>query len=773
MHGTNPGSKKICHVASADLTLRFLLLPKLLFLKNERYEVRAVCSPGPLVGEIESAGIPVKTIAITRKTFTPFSDLLALARLFFYFKKERFDAVHTHAPKSAFLGQIAAVLAGVPVRVTTIHGLYADPNSSRIKKYFFIVIEKITARCATHIFSQNQEDIATMLSWKTLRPEKITYLGNGIDLARFNPSRFSDSDVLKKKRELGLPDDAMVIGTVGRLVKEKGYLDLFEALKIIIETYPKAVLLAIGPEERQKADRFDPVIVKEYGLEGHVKFLGQVTDIETLYPVMDVFALASHREGFPRSVIEAMAMQKPVVVTDIRGCREEIEDGISGLMVPPRNPRALALAIMDLLKDRQKAVALAEAARSRALEEFDERLVFARIQEAYRRLLHRPLRVCQVTTVDITVRFILWNIILDLREKGYEVSVACSPGPWVPFFREQGFAVKEIPMTRAMTPLKDLIALMRLFFYFRRERFDIVHTHTPKAGVIGRIAARLAGVPIVIHSSHGFYIGVKMEPIAKRIIMLAEKVASYFCDIVISQSQEDVDFAIRRSVISPAKIKLLRYGIDIARFKPIAAGSQEVLEKKKALGLEKKRVIGMVGRFVKEKGYLDMFEAFTLVKKVIPDSALLLVAPKDQKPDALDLSILDRYGIRKDTVLLGYEKEVMDIERLYPCMDVFVLPSFREGFPYSIMEASACAKPVVATDIRGCREAVENGATGMLVPYGNPEELAKAIIAILSDADLARAMGGRGRKKAEREFDQAQAFIRLETEYRRLIEKKL
>ena len=102
----------------------------------------------------------------------------------------------------------------------------------------------------------------------------------------------------------------------------------------------------------------------------------------------------------------------------------------------------------------------------------------------------------------------------------------------------------------------------------------------------------------------------------------------------------------------------------------------------------------MVGRFVKEKGYLDLFEAFKLVKNEVPDAALLIVAPKDvEKPDALNKSVLKEYGIHKDTVLLGYEKEIINIEEIYPLMDVFVLPSFREGFPYSIMEAMASGSP--------------------------------------------------------------------------------
>lgn len=382
------------------------------------------------------------------------------------------------------------------------------------------------------------------------------------------------------------------------------------------------------------------------------------------------------------------------------------------------------------------------------------------------------IKTCHVTTVDITARFIILDFLKFLIKENYGVVSVCSFSKHRDFLKKEGVPLHDIKMTRRITPLADFVSFINLFLYFKKEKFDIVHTYTPKAGFLGRIAARLAGVPIVVHTSYGFYVGVAMPVWLKKTILLAEKISSHFCDLVFSQNKEDIELATREKIVDPQKIKLLTYGIDIERYNPSKFGDSFVLAKKKELGISGKKVVGMVGRFVKEKGYLDLFSAFKIIKEKVSEAVLILVAPEDKaKADALDISVLREYNIEKDAVVLGYDNEVADMEKIYPLMDVFVLPSYREGFPFSIMEASALAKPVVATDIRGCREAVENGITGKLVQLGDYKQLANEILYFLNNPGKAREMGNNGRKKAEREFDERLVFGRIKEEYQKLIEK--
>lgn len=377
---------KICHIANSDSVVKFLLLPQLKFLEQEGYDVFVVCTCGKWIDEIKKEGIKIKDIKIKRR-ITPFYDLITLFKLYVYLKKEKFDIVHTHNPKPGLLGQAAAKTAGVPIIINTIHGLYFDQNSSIFKRDFFIFIEKIAAECSDLIFSQNKEDISTLIKEKITGREKIKYLGNGVDLKKFDLQRFSEEFIARKKKELGLNPDFRIIGAVGRLVAEKGYLDLFEALKIVLQKFPKILLLVVGPEDSEKKDAINIDIIKDYGIEKNIVFLGERTDLDELYSLMDIFVFPSHREGFPRSLIEAMAMQSPIIVTDIRGCREAIDNGRTGILAPMKNPEKLADAIVFLLESPEKAKEMGKSARKKAEKEFDENLVFDRIKKEYDRLL--------------------------------------------------------------------------------------------------------------------------------------------------------------------------------------------------------------------------------------------------------------------------------------------------------------------------------------------------------------------------------------------------
>lgn len=381
---------KVCHVANTDMAVRFLLLNQLKFLKTQGYNICAVCSKGSLIKDVEKEGIKVKTIDFNRG-FNPSAHLITLFRLFFYFKKEKFDIVHTHNPVPGFLGQLAAKMTGVPIIINTIHGFYFNENSFSLQRDLLILIEKIAAKCSDLIFSQNKEDIKTAIKEKICNSQKIKYLGNGVDIQKFNGERFSEEFIDKKKGELNLNSNFKIIGIIGRLVKEKGYLELFEALKKVLNRFPDIMLLVIGPEEPKKKDKIKRNIVKNYGIEENVLFLGQRTDIDELYPLFDIFVLPSHREGFPRTIIEAQAVAKPVITTNIRGCREAIENNKTGILISPKNSEELSKAVIYLFENLERAKEMGKSGRRKVEREFDEKIVFDRIKKEYQRLIKEKL----------------------------------------------------------------------------------------------------------------------------------------------------------------------------------------------------------------------------------------------------------------------------------------------------------------------------------------------------------------------------------------------
>ncbi len=388
INATLQKKRKVCHVASADITLKFLLFPQMKYLKHLGYDVYAVSAAGKWIPEIQAAGITVYTPQITRRMFTPLADLIALAHLVSFFRKERFEIVHTHTLKASFLGQIAAFLARVPIRIYTNHGLdFENPSFSRWKRALFIVVDKVIARLVHVAFFVNVEDMRIVQREGIYAFHKMRYFGGPVNLDRFNPARFSQEFIQKKKQELGIPLGEKVVGIVGRLVKDKGYFELFEAFKKVLTHFPGAVLLIVGSLEPEKKDRFTMDVLPSFGIGKNTMYLGERTDVEEIYPLMDVFVLPTYREGLGVSILEASAMKLPVVATDIRGCRGSVNKGITGILVPPKNSEKVAEAVLYLLLNPEKAKAMGGAGRKKVEKEFDERVVFERVQREYERLL--------------------------------------------------------------------------------------------------------------------------------------------------------------------------------------------------------------------------------------------------------------------------------------------------------------------------------------------------------------------------------------------------
>ena len=189
---------------------------------------------------------------------------------------------------------------------------------------------------------QNPEDVITLHQLKVPKG-RIRQLGNGIDLDRFGPP---DAAVRAAVRsELGIAPDALVVGAIGRLVVEKGYRELFAAWETLRTEHPDAVLVVVGPSQPDKADGLDQATLDAAEAIG-VRFTGMRDDVERIYHALDVYALLSHREGFPRSAMEAAACGLPIVATDIRGCRQVVDHDRTGLLVPPRDPHALATEML-------------------------------------------------------------------------------------------------------------------------------------------------------------------------------------------------------------------------------------------------------------------------------------------------------------------------------------------------------------------------------------------------------------------------------------------
>ena len=365
---------KICQLTNVGFALNKFLLPLIDAQLSNGDEVVAVCADDEYVAKLRHEGYRVETLSITRG-MNPIKHLHSIWVIFWFLRKENFDLVHVHTPVAALLGRIAAWLCGVPLVIYTAHGFYFHDEMSAIKRIFFVSLERFAGRFTTLLFTQSSEDERAAVIEKIMPKDLVFEIGNGVNVNQFN----SEAGLLgnRIRSELGIADNHFVVGMIGRQVKEKGILELLEAARILIGKYSDISFVIVG--DRLNSDHAEGVEASINKVlsssKGRLVLTGMRSDIPQLLAAMDLFTLPSWREGMPRSIIEAMMMSLPVVATDIRGSREEVVNNETGLLVPLRNPKALAQAIELLYKDREKTKKMGKAGRKRALKLYNEKNV--------------------------------------------------------------------------------------------------------------------------------------------------------------------------------------------------------------------------------------------------------------------------------------------------------------------------------------------------------------------------------------------------------------
>ncbi|HEX8802652.1 MAG TPA: glycosyltransferase family 4 protein [Acidimicrobiales bacterium] len=376
---------QVAHLTTVDSSLRYLLRPQLRAVRDLGGDVLGISAPGPYADELEAEGIRHAPLGSSTRGMDLRADLRSARELWRILRRERPDVLHTHNPKPGVYGRIVGRLARVPVVVNTNHGLWATEDDGRKRRLAVLGMEAVAARFSHAELLQNPEDLELLTRRHINRRSRTTLLGNGIDLERFAPDAVDPKDRQAVRDEVGAGPGTVVVGMVGRMVAEKGYPELFAAAEELDDRY---VVVAIGPDDPEKADAVTADQVARAEKAG-VVFLGQRDDVERLYAAMDLFVLPSHREGFPRAAMEAAATGLPIVATDVRGCRQVVAHGETGLLVPVRDPAALAAAIAELGEDPRRRAAMGEAAAERARAEFDERRVVATVLATYRAVAAR------------------------------------------------------------------------------------------------------------------------------------------------------------------------------------------------------------------------------------------------------------------------------------------------------------------------------------------------------------------------------------------------
>ncbi len=371
---------KLLEVINVDFSLRHFVLPLMEGARARGHEVIGVCAEGPLLADVRARGFRVETVPPMR-SLNPAEQLRALTALIRIIRTERPDIVHAHMPIAGFLGRLAATLCGVRQVAYTAHGFLFNQPGSWPRRTVSLGLEFIGARITDRFLTVSEAEARD--ARRLLRARGAVAVGNGRDPATFRPDPAARARV---RAALGVSDDRVVITVVSRLVPHKGHADLIGAMRDVIRDAPAAELWVVG--ERLTTDRGDDVgamldaAASPGDLGPHLRRLGYRADVADVLAASDIFVLPSHFEGLPMSVIEAMLTGLPVVATDIDGPREQVADGVTGVLVPPRTPAALRDALRRLALDPALRASMGAAGRVRAETLYNEATVIARTLDA-------------------------------------------------------------------------------------------------------------------------------------------------------------------------------------------------------------------------------------------------------------------------------------------------------------------------------------------------------------------------------------------------------
>jgi glycosyltransferase involved in cell wall biosynthesis len=337
-----------------------------------------------------------------------------------------------------------------------------------------------------------------------------------------------------------------------------------------------------------------------------------------------------------------------------------------------------------------------------------------------------------------------------LRAAGFLVSLLSAPGELLEqTARNERVAAHAIAMERGISLFADSIALIRIWRLLRHLKPDIVEFSTPKAGLLGTLAARFCGVPVRIYLLRGLKLETS-QGLRRRLLRWAERVTCRSAHVVVCNSRRLRDRALAVDIAPPSKLILLgegsSNGVNPARFSPGYSGIRQQMGIPHGVP-----VIGFVGRLTGDKGLPELLEAFAAILREEPYAYLLLVGWFDSAEDVLDVGVRSRIEGHPRIVCTGFVK---DAAPYYRAMDLMVLPSWREGFPNVILEAAATGVPVVATLCTGSRDAVIPEVTGLLVPPGYPDAICEAVLSLLRDPDRCQEMSAAARRWVVENYDE-------------------
>lgn len=363
------------------------------------------------------------------------------------------------------------------------------------------------------------------------------------------------------------------------------------------------------------------------------------------------------------------------------------------------------------------------------------------------------MNIVEVTTISISQYTFVLPIAEHLRADGHRVTMICHDerreegSSFVDLLRERGFEVVVVPMSRRISPFVDLAAVWRIYRFLRTAKVDLLRAQTAKAGMIARLAARLARVPHVVYTAHAWSFHDLLPLWKQRLYAALERAASRFCDVILVDSEVVRRRGLAFNVAPPEKIRVIPMGIDVDRFSPEKVALLRDDMRQSLRIAADAPVIGAAARFVPDKGLECFVEAAASIVKEQPECVFVMVGDGPLRP-LLERMIAER-NLQASFRLVGMQSEMVPY---YAVMDVFMLPSLREGFGVAYAEAMSCGLPVIATNIAPMTDIILGGENGLFAEPNDAEGFARAALQLVGSPELRRRMGASARQRVVSAF---------------------
>lgn len=729
-------------------------------IKKKNYEITTISPPPSKLYEKAFKERKINNIPLNfeRNKVNPFVDFYMFLKLIQIFRAQSPDIVLAYGIKPIIWGGVASKFFNIKfyALVTGVgYAFQGDSFKRKLLTKIVAILYKFSLKGSNEVIFHNKENCNLFIEKNIISKSKTSVVnGSGVNITKFN------LEPLKIKK--------MSFLCISRLLGEKGLREYAAAAKIVKSKFPNVSFNLVGPEDTSP----DGISLNEVmSWSDYINYKGATINVSPYIRNTSVYVLPSYHEGIPRSTLEAMAMGRPILTTDAVGCRETVDNNINGFKVPVGSIVKLVEKMIWFIENPEALKAMGIASRNIIEQRFDVRKVNIEMLNILglgeKNSLIPLKKIIIISSVPISLATLIKGQAKYLS-KFYEVKLVSSYSHMNKKISDfEGVELKSIDMTRKITPLQDLKAIYKLYKYISNEKPNMVYTFTPKAGLLGMLASFLCRIPVRVHNIVGLplmeYHGLKLV-----LLRFIEKLTYFFSTKIFCNS-----FGLKKYIndnLTSMPITVVGQGsingVDTEFFKNNFSN-----EEKSSIRLDHNIsnndfVITFLGRIVRDKGINELVDSFVILLKKYPNLKLLLVGDYDDNLNKIDIETKSLINNLDSIINVGFKS---DIRKFLSISDLFVLPSYREGLPNSLIEAGSFGIPLLATNINGCNEIIENNETGLLIKMKDVTSLKKGMEKYITDQKFHLMIKNNVRNRIINKYNQNYFWENLNNEFKKII----